>query len=163
MEQRLNADYLKPGIIEWAIATALVAVGIGFGISLILAALGWRDSHSVVVQTPPVVIEQPESNKAVSRNEHGKVQEKSSTNEVIRREVTVFWSVNHLNGEVMTGWVYHDGAGRVPTRQFCYYSTRNPDFSIRRVDLALDQKPLSTANSLLPDVEAAFAKCHWWS
>lgn len=50
--------------------------------------------------------------------------DKTATGDVIRREVTVFSSVKHGPGFVMTGWNYKDGSGGVPVKQFCYYTGR---------------------------------------
>jgi hypothetical protein len=83
--------------------------------------------------------------------------------EVIRREVTVFSYLRHDPGSVVTGWNYKDGSGGVPVSQFCYYTSRNPDRSSTRVDLAIDgvRRPEVDAE-LVPDVEGAVSKCQWW-
>ncbi len=41
---------------------------------------------------------------------------KTAAGDLIRREVTVFWSVEHGSGSVTTGWNYKDGSGGVPAR-----------------------------------------------
>ena len=80
----------------------------------------------------------------------------------IKREVTVFWSVTHGLGEVVTGWKYADGRGGNPVHQYCYYSAPNADHSSRRVDIASNRVPSPNINGgLVPDLEGALAKCQW--
>jgi len=80
----------------------------------------------------------------------------------IKREVTVFWSVTHGLGEVVTGWKYADGRGGNPVHQYCYYSARNADHSITRIDIASNRIPSPNINGgLVPDLEGALAKCQW--
>jgi hypothetical protein len=87
---------------------------------------------------------------------------KTPEGDVIRREVTVFSTVEHATGHVTTGWSYRDGAGGVPVRQYCYYSTPNIDYSTK-IDIASDGARLPNANSsLVPELEGALAKCQWW-
>ena len=103
MKQRLNPEYLSPGLIERAAAVALVIVSIG--IAAVLAAWGLcaaRDPHVSVTREKPSIIVQPESSKghagnptASSTDGKAGTQDKSSTGEVIRREVTVFSNVTH--------------------------------------------------------------------
>ena len=83
--------------------------------------------------------------------------------DVIKREVTIFSHVQHGTGRVVTGWNYRDGRGGTPVTQFCYYTSRNPDQSSKRVDLAADgvRRP-PIGNDLVPDVEGALSKCQWW-
>jgi hypothetical protein len=87
---------------------------------------------------------------------------KTANGDVIKREVTVFWNLKHGPGHVVTGWSYPDGSGRVPVSQFCYYTTPNGDYS-KRIDIATngDRSPYINA-SLVPDLEGALVKCHWW-
>jgi hypothetical protein len=53
----------------------------------------------------------------------------------------------------------------IPDRasQFCYYSSPNADKSSTRVDIAVDETPLSvTALTLVPESKEALKKCQWW-
>jgi hypothetical protein len=87
----------------------------------------------------------------------------SAGGDVIKREVTVFSTVSHGPGAVVTGWSYKDGSGGVPIGQFCYYTSRSEDQSIRRVDMAFDRvKQMQIGMDLVPEVDAAFSKCQWW-
>jgi hypothetical protein len=82
---------------------------------------------------------------------------------VISREVTVFSSVNHGAGLVVTGWSYRDGSSREPVRQYCYYTAPKPNGSSTKVDIASDG--IRTPNigaALVPDLEGALARCQWW-
>ena len=87
---------------------------------------------------------------------------KTAAGDLIRREVTVFWSVEHGSGSVTTGWNYKDGSGGVPVKQYCYYAVSNGN-STTRVDIASDKIRLPhPRTSLVPDLEVALAKCQWW-
>jgi hypothetical protein len=89
--------------------------------------------------------------------------DKTASGDVIRREVTVFSSVKHGPGLVMTGWNYRDGSGGVPVQQFCYYAVSDTDHSSQRVDIATNRfrSPHVDAR-LVPDPEGALEKCQWW-
>ena len=130
----------------------------------------------IVTQDKPFKVAQPEPLKIDPATVTIKVEQapafpgsgvggddKTATGDVIRREVTVFWDVKHGPGQVVTGWNYPDGSGRIPVRQFCYYTTPNADSSSTRIDIATngDRSPHITA-SLVPDLEGALAKCQWW-
>jgi hypothetical protein len=190
MEQQLDATYLRSGPFERAAAIGIGAVAIGTGI--LLAAWGisllWRPTpppeitvritnpELTVKQDKPLRVEQSEPFKL----EHGeltvKVEQptatvgsgaggnaKTPTGDVIRREVTVFSTVKHEPGTVVTGWTYPDGGGSVPVRQYCYYSASNVDHSSTRVDIAFNGDRVPRASALLvPDLEGALAKCQWW-
>jgi hypothetical protein len=179
MEQRLNAAYLGPGLIERAAALGIGAVGVGTGV--LVAAWGisflWRYAPTEVAlrlanpelrvtQDKPFKLEQPKPQEV----EPGEIVPKKNTEaqtptgEVIRREVTVFSNVKHGPGNVVTGWNYKDGAGRAPISQYCYYSASSGiDQSITRVDIAINRVPVQQISSaLVPDLEGALAKCQWW-
>jgi hypothetical protein len=169
MEQHLNATYLRPGLVERAAATAIGTVGIGA--SILLAAWGisllWRYTppEIVVRQDKPFVLAPPEPLKIDPDTPTLKVEPppplldrrverdaKTPEGDVIRREVTVFFTVKHRTGFVVTGWKYRDGSGGVPVSQFCYYSAPNIDHSSTRIDIASDGARLFDASlSLVPD------------
>jgi hypothetical protein len=181
MEQRLVGAYLRPGLIEWAAAIAIAAVGAATAV--LLAAWGisflWRYTPTEmavrisnpelrVTQNGPLTVTQE---KPLVLEEQGplKVESKqvplSITNggQVIKREVTVFSNVKHGPGNVVTGWNYKDGGGRVPVVQYCYYSASNVDRSITRVDIASNGVAAPhISTSLVPELEEALAKCQWW-
>src|SRR5262249_25717758 len=177
MEQRLDATYLRPGPFERAAAVGFCAVAIGAGI--LLAAWGisllWRYTPPEIrIANPEVTVIQPTPFK-VEQDKPFKVEQdkpfvappelpNSDRKEAnaIKREVTVFWSVTHGLGEVVTGWKYADGRGGNPVHQYCYYSAPNADHSSRRVDIASNRIPSPNINGgLVPDLEVALAKCQW--
>ena len=180
MEQKLDATYLHPGILGRAAAVGIAAAGIGIGI--LLAAWGlsflWRytppeiavhvaNPELRVVQEEPFKVEQDKPfmvDRAPSsaRSDNERVG-KTAGGDVIKREVTVFSEVEHGLGQVITGWNYEDGSGGVPSRQYCYYTAPNGDGSETKVTIASDGfrlPPITT--SLVPNLEGALAKCHWW-
>jgi len=187
MEARLNSDHLKPGLLERAFAISLVAIGIGGAIAL--AAWGiastWQpfllnkltlriENPDLRISNPtlhvepdvggPKTVTPPQREIEIPGIPSTGTQTNRPTDDVIKREVTVFSTVTHGTGAVVTGWVYRDGAGRVPTRQYCYFSATNADLSSTKVDLASDRKRLpNVASDLVPDPEAAIAKCQWWN
>jgi hypothetical protein len=125
-----------------------------------------QDKPFVIAPPEPLKIEKPIINgdqpPASVIDENG-IGAKTATGDVIRREVTVFWNVQHGSGNVTTGWNYKDGSGRTPIRQYCYYAVPNGDGSETRVDIASDSIPLPQITaSLVPDLEGALAKCQWW-
>jgi hypothetical protein len=87
----------------------------------------------------------------------------TAAGDVIKREVTVFSSVRHGQGTVVTGWNYNDGSGGVPVNQFCYYTVPDIGHSSKRIDIAIDRIPQSNFNpDVVHELEGALAKCQWW-
>jgi hypothetical protein len=180
MEQRLDGTYLRSGPFERAAAIGISAVAIGTGI--LLAAWGisllWRYTppeiviRGTVVQEKPFVFEplkidpgqltlKVEPQSPATSGVAGST--KTSTGDVIEREVTVFSNVRHGPGVVVTGWNYRDGSGGTPVQQYCYYTTPNIDHSSKRVDIASNRvRSPNLDPGLLPDLEGALAKCQWW-
>jgi hypothetical protein len=193
MEQRLDATYLKQGPFERGAAVALAAAGIGLGFLLAAWGISsfWRyapreiavhisnpevrikqEAPLTVSQATPFVLAPPEPIKVEPRQISVKVESPptnellplhSSGGDVIRREVTVFATVSHGPGSVVTGWNYKDGSGGVPVRQFCYYTSPSGDQSSMRVDLAFDGIPKTPIGvDLVPDIDIAISRCQWW-
>jgi hypothetical protein len=198
MEQRLDATYVRHGLIERAAATAFVSIGIGAGV--LLGAWGvsclWRytppeiavrianpdlrvtqngpltvaqDKPFALAPPGPLKIEPGEVTIKVEQSQQPQIKSglanalKTGAGDVIMREVTVFSSVIHGPGAVVTGWNYKNGSGGAPVSQFCYYTTPDVDRSSRRVNIASDrvrQSDIST--DLVPELEGALAKCQWW-
>jgi hypothetical protein len=125
-----------------------------------------QDKPFALAQPDPLKIEKgqltikteaPEVTSGVGANR------RTPTGEVIRREVTVFSNVKHGPGTIVTGWIYPDGGGSVPVRQYCYYAASNVDQSSTRVDIAFNGARASHISALLvPDLEGALARCQWW-
>jgi hypothetical protein len=127
------------------------------------------------VQDQPLVVDQskPSSSAPISgpKNtvEHSTIIPDSNNKgkpdvDVIRREVTIFFSVVHADGEVVTGWNYRDGSGGVPVRQYCYYLFRNAGHASTKIDMAFDGARLPDINNnLVPDLDEALTKCQWRS
>jgi hypothetical protein len=192
MEQRLDATYLRAGLVERATAVGIGAVLIGAGI--LLAAWGisflWRytppeisvrvanpelhvrqDAPLIVTQDKPFVVvptelvkNNPASDEPLrSIDKKVGTDSKTAAGDVIRREVTVFSNVEHGPGLVVTGWNYRDGSGGIPVQQFCYYTAPNVDHSSKKVDIAYNGvRSFDVDAELVPDLDGALGKCQWW-
>jgi hypothetical protein len=163
MEQRLDATYLRSGPFERVAAVGFCAVAIGAGI--LLAAWGisflWKYTppEITVTQRTPFKVEVEQDKPFIAPSLPNSDRREANA---IKREVTVFWSMTHALGEVVTGWKYADGRGGNPVHQYCYYSAPNADHSSRRVDIASNRIPSPDINGgLVPDLEGALAKCQW--
>jgi hypothetical protein len=189
MEQRLYATYLHPGLVERTIALGIGALGVGIGILLVAWGISflWRytppeiavhianpelhvaqDLPLKVTQDKPFVVGASEPLKidplklTVGSNSVGS-DAKTATSDVIKREVTVFSTVKHGRGAVVTGWTYSDGSGGRPVQQYCYYAAPNLDRSSKRVDIGSNGGRLLDVDAgLVPDLEEAIGKCQWW-
>jgi hypothetical protein len=184
MEQRLDATYLKHGPFERAAAVALVVAGLGTGVLLAAGGISflWRyapPETAVRIGNPELHVTQDGPftvTQQIVQQEPLKIEQlplsvisgvgadaTTATDQVIRREVTVFSNVKHGSGAVVTGWNYRDGGGGVPVGQYCYYSASKVDSSITRVDIASNGIPAPHISALLvPNLEGALAKCQWW-
>jgi len=176
MEQRLDASYLHPGPVERAAAIGIIAVGTGTAV--LLAAWGisllWRYTPPVVrIADPEVIITQkapfqfaPLGPLKIDPEDLGKLPRgdaKTTTGDVISREVTVFSGVKRGAGSVVAGWNYKEGSSGVPIGQYCYYTAANPDRSSTRIDIASNRDPAPNMRAaLVPELEGALAKCQWW-
>jgi hypothetical protein len=170
MEQRLDATYLRSGPFARAAAVGFCAVAIGAGILLAAWGISFLWSYKppeIRIANPEVTLKQDKpfefSPPKIDSGPMGGGNSKTTTGEVIRREVTVFSTVDHGPGHVTTGWRYRDGTGSVPLGQYCYYSAPNNDSSSTRIEIAVDRVRLPTISaSLVPELEGALAKCQWW-
>jgi hypothetical protein len=179
MEQRLDATYLRAGPFERAAAVGFCAVAIGAGILLAAWGISFLWSYKppeIRIANPEVTLKQDkpfefsppkiDSGSTIKAPPAvgGGGNSKTTTGEVIRREVTVFSTVEHGPGHVTTGWKYRDGTGSVPLGQYCYYSAPNNDSSSTRIDIAVDGTRSQTISvSLVPELGGALAKCQWWT
>jgi hypothetical protein len=166
MEQRLEAEFLRPGLFERAAALGICAVAIGTGILLACWGISflWRytppeigvriaNPEVRVTQSEPLVVTQDKpftiAQPAPFRVELGDVivkapqpfpevsgNTKTTGGDVIRRAVTVFSEVKHGSGSVTSGWKYQDGSGGRPIQQYCYYEILNGDHSSTTVQIA---------------------------
>jgi hypothetical protein len=191
MEQRLNAAFLRPSAVERAIGFGIAAFGAGAGallaaLSVSLLFGSYFGPLTVKISNPevrvvqaaplsvgqdkPFVIAQPDASKIESaglgRRAEPPFLPTSTANEpttVLKREVTVFHTAAHESGRIVTGWNYADGTGGTPIKQYCYYAAPQADQSSTRIDIANDKMQLKSINAaLVPDLEAALAKCIWW-
>ena len=92
--------------------------------------------------------------------------EKTVNGNIIESEVTVFHTVPHDTGAVMTGWQYPDGASadQRPTRQFCYYRSERLGGTTAQaiISLADDGMRLQHIGAGVPRLEDAIKECVWW-
>src|SRR5262249_49453155 len=123
----------------------------------------------LVAQTLPLKIDLPQVTGKAERTSFVVpndlvTDETSSRGDVIQREVTVFSSVKHGPGTIVTGWKYSNGSAGVPSAQYCYYTYSNADHSSTRIDIAQNNVPIPLALfSSVPELEDANNKCQWYN
>ena len=87
---------------------------------------------------------------------------KPDENPAIKTTVTVFKSLPHGDGEVISGWTFASGNAKSPSGQYCYYIQKTGDGNSTRQDIAKDEV-ISFAAGVAPAEQAArFQKCQWW-
>jgi hypothetical protein len=122
----------------------------------------------VIAAPEPLKIDPPKLTVNVEQSPQSVVKgvstdAKTTTGDIITREVTVFSNVRHGAGTVVTGWTYRDGSGGTPVHQYCYYAAPTLNHSTKRVDIASNGVPLVDIDAgLVPDLEQATGKCQWW-
>jgi len=127
-----------------------------------------QDKPFVLAQPAPLKIDPGQLNVTIDRPRapfigNQETVAKTADGDVIKREVTVFSTVEHGQGQITTGWNYKDGAGGVPLYQYCYYTASDGRGASMRVDIAVDgARRFSTAESLVPNLKEALTKCQWW-
>jgi hypothetical protein len=181
-EQRLVATYLEPDLLERCQSWGLLSVALGAGI--FLGCLGaWlfikpNTKETVRIEVPPAQVVKvevptpvaqpaPPSPPSVDQYVPRDGPTKTSTGNPIQREVTVFSTVDHPPGSVVTGWVLKDGAaGNMPIRQYCYYTTEPPTIENPKdttIYLGQDGTAFATTDqSLVPNYAQAVNECQWF-
>jgi hypothetical protein len=144
-----------------------------WGISLLLHR---QAQPALLAATQPASTEAPKTNSANQTT----LQEKSNSPPlaepqaserkealVVKRTVTEFQTVDHAEGEVITGWEFEDNRrGLKPLRQYCYYIAPIPDanYKSNKIDIALDGHTLVDVDSAsVPGLQEALGKCRWWT
>jgi hypothetical protein len=125
-----------------------------------------HDTSDAEAEHLPIAIR---PNKAYNEADHvapppNSVGERQGTN-VISRRVTVFHTIRHANGEILTGWEYENGHAGVPMRQYCYYMVPHSTdkYKSSKVDIAYDGSRLPDLDAAsIPYLEEALSKCQWW-
>lgn len=87
---------------------------------------------------------------------------KPDTDPAIKTNVTVFKTLPHGDGQVVSGWVFPSGNAKSPSTQYCYYAPDTDDGNSNRQDLGKDGVILFTAGVAPAEQAARFQKCHWW-
>jgi hypothetical protein len=84
---------------------------------------------------------------------------------VIEKEVTVFHTVKHEGGDVVTGWRYPDGASadQRPMNQYCYWNSDllGGTTSQAMIHIAVNSTRLPNIGAGVPRLEEALQKCSW--
>lgn len=189
MEQQIDDRFLRPTPMARACAIAVTAIGLGCGI--LFAAWGASFLFRPNLSIPEIRIANPEvriaSDSRVRISEDSALSLSSPSaarttftanplaslparlsgdapkDESVLREATIFSSVKHTSGMVVTGWRYASSADQVPHTQYCYFSSRKDDGTRLIVDLATGRSnPLNANSALMPEFDEALAKCQWW-
>jgi hypothetical protein len=83
-------------------------------------------------------------------------------NQAIKTTVTVFKTLPHGDGEVVSGWKFASGDAKSPTEQYCYYSQKVGQGASTRQEIA-GNRVISVDAPVAPAEQAArFQKCQWW-
>lgn len=76
---------------------------------------------------------------------------------------TVFKQVPYLDGQIVTGWNFKDGAEQ-PYQQYCYFSRRSNESKGQvelKIDLAMDGKTLAQPQKSDVNLEILARNCVW--
>jgi len=168
-EPVIDTSHLRPGPLARGFGFATAAVGIGLGGVLICwgISLLWPRSPERVSGPATALRDSALESATELRSLVGGGTERNretASGEVIKREVTVFQSVRHGAGEVVTGWTYKDGSGgTAPAQQYCYYVVPTGEHASNKIDIATNGNRLPDIDTtLVPDLEAAVNQCQWW-
>ena len=63
---------------------------------------------------------------------------KPDTDATIKTNVTVFKTLRHGDGQVISGWVFPSGNAKSPSKQYCYYAWDTNDGNSNRQELGKD-------------------------
>ena len=120
------------------------------------------DSHISALDQKLASLEMKLANVNVQK--YGPGEYRSSNGNVIKRQVTVFNSVNHGDGSIVTAWQYKDGEATEPENQWCYYFVSAGDSGIDiKINLAVNGKRIfNDAVRKVPQNEEAVGKCQWF-
>lgn len=122
------------------------------------------DPNAIVALDPDatVAVERPVGTATQTVPDLASQPTKTDDGDVIKREVTVFSSVEFGNGSIYTGWNYANGKAKVPTNQFCYFTHTKSDGSSERIELAQDRQSFPASKKLLRQFDEALSKCIWF-
>jgi hypothetical protein len=87
---------------------------------------------------------------------------KPDTDPAIKTNVTVFKTLPHGDGQVVSGWVFPSGNAKSPSSQYCYYARDTDDGNSNRQELGKDGVILFAAGVAPAEQADRFQKCHWW-
>jgi len=163
-EPLIDTSHLRPGPVARGLGIAAAAIGVGLGGILLCwgASLFWRRPLETAAKPAASVIDRA-FESGTGAGGAGRTAE-TANGEIIKREVTVFQSVRHGAGEVVTGWTYKDGSGAsAPAQQYCYYVVPTSEHASNKIDIATNGNRLPDIDTtLVPDLDAALGQCQWW-
>ena len=168
VEPLIDTSHLRPGPLARGLGFATAAIGVGLGGMLVCwgVSLFWPRPPTVGAAPTAVRDSALESVTALRSPDAGAATRNRETpsGEIIKREVTVFQSVKHGSGEVVTGWTYKDGSGAsAPAQQYCYYVVPTGEHASNKIDIAANGNRLPEIDtSLVPNLDAALNQCQWW-
>ena len=87
---------------------------------------------------------------------------KPDTDPTIKTNVTVFKTLRHGDGQVISGWVFPSGNAKSPSKQYCYYAWDTNDGNSNRQELGKDGVILFAGGVAPAEQAERFQKCHWW-
>ncbi|TDR90031.1 hypothetical protein [Enterovirga rhinocerotis] len=181
----LNAKAAFWRLAGWALVCAMIGIGVG------AALVGWTYSRggteavdsekvaravaaalgTVTLKTEGTVKLDPESRLAASppaevprptEGQLGQGQQPASQG-AVNTAFTVFKTVPHAGGHVVTGWNFESSEQKAPGRQYCYYSEQIDGGAKITVDLGEDGRQNMQARSRgAMDPANAWTNCVWF-
>ena len=89
-------------------------------------------------------------------------QPKPDEDHAIKTTVTVFKSLPHGDGEVVSGWKFASGNAKSPSGQYCHYRQNAGVGNMNVQHIAYDAVITSAAGVAPAEQAARFQKCRWW-
>lgn len=177
----LNAKAAFWRLAGWALVCAMIGVGTG------AALLGWTYSRAPAIEADLVARAVAEALQTVTFKTEGTVKldpesripapapiprptetqlgegQKPASQAAVNTAFTVFKSVPHGSGQVVTGWNFSSSEQKSPTHQYCYYSEQIDGGSKLTVDLGENGRsnPAAKPRGTM-DPAAAYANCVWF-
>ena len=120
------------------------------------------DSRTVKLEQPAMVQLEPRSILSGIPGTGGNGGGGDSNDPAIQTSVTMFKTVAHGSGSVVTGWRFANGASKTPESQYCYYTHKDASGLQIKQDIGEDGTMVAGITGSA-DQRERFARCQWFS